>query len=90
MRRDHKAYKKYKSKRWIKLRELFLARNPLCKNFEDCHNFSEHVDHIQRISGENDPLFYDESNLQALCRRCHSKKTAQEDGAFGNKKKNIK
>ena len=39
---------------------------------------------------EDDPLFYDKNNLQALCKRCHSRKTAKEDGAFGNKKKDYK
>lgn len=87
MRRDKKAYKRYQSKRWKVFREIYLAENPLCKNFDDCHNFAEHVDHIKRIESEEDKLFYDENNLQALCRSCHSKKTAMEDGGFGNKKK---
>ncbi|WIH86292.1 HNH endonuclease [Brachyspira pilosicoli] len=47
------------------------------------------MDHIKRVESEDDPLFYDESNLQALCKRCHSRKTAKEDGAFGNKKKDY-
>lgn len=74
MRRDKKAYKRYQSKRWKVFREIYLAENPLCKNFDDCHNFAEHVDHIKRIESEEDKLFYDENNLQALCRSCHSKK----------------
>ena len=83
MRSNEKAYKRYKSKKWRALKESFLNKNPLCKNF------AEHVDHIKRIESEDDPLFYDESNLQALCKRCHSRKTAKEDGAFGNKKKDY-
>lgn len=87
MRSDEKAYKRYKSKKWRAFRKEFLDKNPLCKNFEDCHSFAEHVDHIKRIESEDDKLFYDENNLQALCKRCHSRKTAKEDGGFGNAKK---
>jgi 5-methylcytosine-specific restriction protein A len=29
-------------------------------------------------------LFWDGANHQALCKPCHSTKTAREDGAFGN------
>ena len=87
MRRDKQAYKKYKSKKCRSFRELYLAVHPLCENFEECHNFAEHVDHIKRIESEDDVLFYDENNLQALCKRCHSRKTAKQDGAFGNAKK---
>ena len=32
-------------------------------------------------------LLYDERNLQALCHECHSRKTATEDGGFGNRGK---
>ena len=89
MRRDNQAYKRYKSKKWRAFRKQFLDKNPLCKNFNECHSFAEHVDHIKRVESEDDPLFYDERNLQALCKRCHSRKTAKEDGAFGNKKKDY-
>lgn len=89
IRRCEKAYKRYQSKRWKVFREMYLAEHPLCKNFDDCHNFAEHVDHIKRIESEEDELFYDENNLQALCRKCHSKKTAMEDGGFGNRKKSL-
>ena len=36
------------------------------------------VDHIVRVNGADDPLFWDRSNHQSLCHRCHSIKTAQE------------
>jgi 5-methylcytosine-specific restriction protein A len=42
------------------------------------------VDHIIPHKG-NYKLFWDKSNWQSLCKSCHDKKTAREDGAFGNK-----
>jgi 5-methylcytosine-specific restriction protein A len=48
---------------------------------------SEHVDHIKPVSGPGDPLFWEPTNHQALCQSCHSIKTAREDGAFGNKRR---
>jgi 5-methylcytosine-specific restriction protein A len=41
------------------------------------------VDHITPHKG-NRELFWDESNWQALCKSCHDRKTAKEDGGFGN------
>ena len=41
------------------------------------------TDHITPHRG-NTSLFWDESNWQSLCQRHHSKKTALEDGGFGN------
>ena len=52
MRSDEKAYKRYKSKKWRAFRKEFLDKNPLCKNFNECHSFAEHVDHIKRIESE--------------------------------------
>lgn len=71
--------------RWQRLRARFLYEHPLC---EEClkHGRTEaatDVDHI--IPHRGDPaLMWDEGNLQALCHACHSKKTASEDGGFGN------
>ncbi len=72
--------------RWQSARLQFLRRNPLCVD-----PFREHgvkivsavcVDH--RIPHRGDQaLFWSESNWQALCKRCHDRKTAKEDGAFG-------
>ena len=47
------------------------------------------VDQIEHWDGEADCsmeiyAMWDEENLQALCHACHSRKTAAEDGGFGN------
>ena len=73
--------------RWRKLREMFLAKHPLC-----CDPFGYHqrdkatelatdVDHVlPRRAGGSDS--YD--NLQSLCHRCHSRKTALQSSGWGN------
>ncbi|WP_256846926.1 HNH endonuclease [Paenibacillus sp. Pae108] len=70
---------------WQKYRLRFLKKNPLCVHCENKGVLtpSEHVDHIIAVTGPNDPLFWKESNHQALCHSCHSRKTVLEDGGFG-------
>lgn len=71
--------------RWRRLRERFLSEHPLC---EECLERGRavpatDVDHIRPHRGD-EALMWDEENLQALCHACHSRKTAAEDGGFGN------
>ena len=47
------------------------------------------VDHIEPHKGD-DTLFWDQDNWQPLCKPCHSRKTATEDGGFGNPKREKK
>lgn len=69
----------YRTQRWRKARAAFLARHPLC---EDCASLglvvaAREVDH--RIPHRGDAaLMWDRSNWQALCKPCHSRKTAHE------------
>lgn len=62
---------------WRQLRLMFLREHPLCA----CGAPATEVDHIVPLArgGTNE-----ESNLQALCKACHSAKTAREDGRWGN------
>ena len=36
------------------------------------------VDHIMPVTGADDPRFYDPTNHQALCERCHNVKRQRE------------
>lgn len=73
----------YSRKVWLSLRAAILARHPFCAD-----PFGEHteqhrpvgateVDHIVPRIARPD-LELDERNLQPLCRRCHRRKTRQE------------
>jgi len=66
---------------WTKLRKLVLAEQPICK-MPGCWEPSAEVDHIvPKAKGGTD----DRDNLQGLCKPCHSRKTASEDGGFGRR-----
>jgi 5-methylcytosine-specific restriction protein A len=71
--------------RWRKLRAWYLAGHPFCEECAKRHIVTKatDVDHI--VPHRGDPaLFWDADNLQALCHACHSRKTAAEDGGYGN------
>ncbi len=73
----------YHSTRWRKLRRYALSRDPLCRDpFGEHAEWSEvvsatEVDHIvpRRVRPELELAL---ENLQALCKRCHSRKTKAE------------
>ena len=65
----------YANARWRKLRKDFLSRYPRCVV---CGEPATVVDHIEAHRG-NEELFWDESNLQPLCKSCHSRKTVWEE-----------
>lgn len=74
--------------RWRKYREIYLKLHPLCA-CDDCKKKglplpADVVDHIRPHRGSK-KLFWDPKNHQAMNSRCHSRKTAREDGGFGNK-----
>ncbi len=83
-RRGSAASRGYDSK-WRRAREQYLRENPLCVT----HLADEHVvaasvvDHIVPHKGDS-KLFWSRSNWQALCKPCHDRKTATEDGGFAN------
>ena len=70
--------------RWRKARASFLRMHPLCVmcQAEGLTVAATVVDHINPHRGDQ-RLFWDSSNWQPLCKPCHDKKTATEDGGFG-------
>ena len=73
--------KYYHRAHWRNLRTLVLARDPVCMICR--REASTIADHIIPHCGRWE-LFSALENLQGLCVTCHSKKTAAEDGGFGN------
>lgn len=69
---------------WARYSEGFLRRNPLCvRCLADGRTVEAEVtDHIVPHRGDRS-LFWDSGNHQALCKACHDRKTATEDGGFG-------
>jgi 5-methylcytosine-specific restriction endonuclease McrA len=77
---------RYSTTRWRNYRKWYLADHPLC---EECLKYGRDegatdIDHVVPVNGPDDPSFWDEENHTALCHACHSRKTAREDGGFGN------
>jgi 5-methylcytosine-specific restriction protein A len=71
--------KLYASAAWLSGRKAFLRHNPLCVDCLDLGAVVEatEVDHVKRHMGDR-VTFFDRSNWQALCKPCHSRKTAKE------------
>lgn len=67
--------------RWERIRAAHLREEPYCRI---CGDVGSNVDHIipRARGGTNDP-----QNLQTLCASCHSAKTAEHDGGFGNRRR---
>jgi len=61
-----------------KLRKIILAENPICRICKrEPATEMDHIDgNVKNIAMEN---------LQGLCKRCHSRKTAKEQGRWGKR-----
>ena len=93
-RRDYDQYRGSASSRgysyrWSKYAKQFLQEFPLCAACLKVGivELAQCVDHIKAVSGADDPLFWDKKNHQSLSNKCHSSKTALENGGLGNVKK---
>jgi len=71
----------YHRAHWKRLRTLVLAREPICRI---CNRAAATTaDHVIPHKGKWE-LFSALENLEGICDECHSRKTAREDGGFGN------
>lgn len=61
---------------WRKVRAQFLAAHPRCV---ECGATAAEVDHIKSIA-ERPDLRLKWSNLRSLCKSCHSRRTARDQG----------
>jgi 5-methylcytosine-specific restriction protein A len=77
--RDPEVRRLYNTPQWRSLRAAHLAKYPWCVDClnDHVHTFATDVDHIKRHDGDQ-VLFFDETNLQSLCKSHHSSKTARE------------
>lgn len=70
--------RKYKSKRWQKLRKQKVLLNPWCERCSEkgIYTSTEIVHHKEYITNKNymyDDVFFNIDNLESLCRECHNK-----------------
>lgn len=64
--------------RWRRLRAMVLRREPACRR---CGALATEVDHVVPLRCVR---IHAAVNLQPLCKRCHSSKTAQENSLGGS------
>ena len=86
-KRDPAIRALYASARWQRARQMFLARHPLCAECQrhDRLTPASVVDHVIPHRGDT-ARFWEQDGWQPLCASCHSRKTAAEDGGFGNRR----
>ena len=76
----------YNSRAWRRARGMQLALHPRCQLCR--RRKATQVDHIKPVASGGHP--FDPRNLQSVCAPCHSRKTAGQDGGFGNRMGRIK
>ena len=83
-RRGSAASRGYGGK-WQRERLEYLKRNPLCVTCKAAGHVvpARIVDHKVPHKGDQ-KLFWDRKNWQSMCKPCHDRKTASEDGGFAN------
>ena len=72
----------YNTRAWKRLRRSVMSDQPVCQRClsNTIIEVTTDIDHIIPHKGDHH-LFYDKDNLQGLCHKCHSWKTAREEGA---------
>ena len=71
----------YRSREWRALSKRVLEEQLYCT----CGAKATQADHLQSIR-ERPDLALDRNNLVGMCRPCHSRKTAQEDERWGDRR----
>jgi 5-methylcytosine-specific restriction protein A len=76
------ASRLYGTAAWQRIRAAQLRVEPLCRHCTARTRITAAtiVDHIQPHWNDRS-VFYDQTNLQSLCKSCHDAKTAGEDAA---------
>ena len=71
---------------WRRARKIYLTNNFFCAECKrhGIARLATIVDHIIPHRGD-EKLMWDEDNWQPLCDTCHNRKTARQDGGFGNR-----
>ncbi len=87
---------KYKSKRWQKLRkEYMMTVNGLCQRCKgqgiiNPATILHHKVYVTDNNYNDDNIFFNSSNLEALCKKCHNKEHfGQEELYFFDKNGDI-
>ena len=73
--------------RWRKRRAAFLREHPYCADPYQLHAAAVNSTDVDHIISKKEGGTDDDTNLQALCHACHSRKTALEDGRWGRASK---
>lgn len=70
--------------RWEKYSRARLALHPLCvRCLKAGRTTAGAVTDHEEPHGGDERKFWDSANHQTLCKQCHDRKTATEDGGFG-------
>ena len=85
--RDRAVIHRLYGYKWQQARKAWLMAHPLCVHCQaqGIDELATEVDHIESHCGDR-ALFWNKGNWQSLCKPCHSRKTALEDGGFGHYK----
>ena len=72
--------KRYNTQRWKRIRRIQIINNPWCveclRKIPAIHTPATVVDHIRQVKNDGD--FWDSSNHQSMCAKCHNIKSGKE------------